>query len=165
MTSGGVRERARGPWRAHPATALITALAWAAVPSAPAVAAVGGEPYRIVADGIPAPLVSAPGDAVRGRALIVARESANCVLCHAVPDSALRFAGNVGPSLAGIGKRLSASQLRLRVADNSRVNPASMMPSYYKVAGLHRVAKQYAGKTILTAGEVEDVVAYLGTLQ
>ena len=73
----------------------------------------------------------APGDAARGRALLVARESANCVLCHAVPDPAVRFAGNVGPSLAGVGARLTAAQLRLRVADNLRVNPASVMPSYY----------------------------------
>jgi len=87
------------------------------------------------------------------------------VLCHAVPDPAVRFAGNVGPSLAGIGTRFSTAQLRLRVADNLLVNPASVMPSYYKVAGLDLVAAQYTGKPILTAAEVEDVVAYLATLQ
>ena len=95
----------------------------------------------------------------RGRALIVARESANCVLCHAVPDAAVRFAGNLGPPLAGIGQRLTVAQLRLRVADNLRVNPASVMPSYYKIEGLDRVATAYAGKPILSAQELEDVVA------
>jgi L-cysteine S-thiosulfotransferase len=122
-------------------------------------------PLQLVADGIPEPLAAAVGDAARGRALLVARESANCVLCHAVSDPAVRFSGNVGPSLAGIGTRMSAAQLRLRVADNLRVNPASVMPSYYKVSGLDRVAAQYGGKTILSAAQVEDVVAYLGTLR
>lgn len=122
-------------------------------------------PYRIVADGIPEPLVPKGGDAARGRDLIVARDAANCVLCHAVPDAALRFAGDVGPSLAGVGTRLNVAQLRLRVADNLRLNPQSAMPSYYKVAGLVRVSAPYAGKPILTAAEVEDVVAYLATLR
>jgi sulfur-oxidizing protein SoxX len=128
-------------------------------------AASGLQAYRIVADGIPDPLVSGGGDVARGRMLIVARESANCVLCHAVPDAAVRFSGDVGPSLAGIGARLSAAQLRLRVSDNLRVNPATVMPSYFKVDGLDRVAAQYAGKPILTGQDVEDIVAYLRTIK
>ena len=120
---------------------------------------------HVVDDGIPEPLAAAPGDAARGRALVVARDNANCVLCHAVPDPAVRFSGNVGPSLAGIGGRLTAAQLRLRVADNLRVNPDSVMPSYFKVAGLDRVAPSYAGKPILSAAEVEDLVAYLSSLR
>lgn len=169
MTAGSDCERARFPSAAHQAAVAIAALAWAATPSALVGAAdanaQGEESYCIVADGIPEPLAATDGDAARGRALIVARDSANCVLCHAVSDPAVRFAGDVGPSLAGIGTRLSAAQLRLRVADNLRVNPASVMPSYYKVAGLARVAAQYTGKPILTAAEVEDVVAYLATLR
>jgi len=125
----------------------------------------GAQSYRVVADGIPEPLVSGGGDAVRGRTLMVARDSANCVLCHAVPDAAVRFSGDVGPSLAGIGTRLSVPQLRLRISDNLRVNPATVMPSYYRIDGLDRVATQYAGKPILTAQEVEDIVAYLVTLK
>ena len=121
--------------------------------------------YRVVADGIPEPLAAGTSDAARGRMLMVARESANCVLCHAVPDPAVRFSGDVGPSLAGIGARLSVPQLRLRISDNLRLNPATVMPSYYKVAGLDRVASQYADKPILTAQEVEDIVAYLASLR
>jgi len=97
--------------------------------------------------------------------LIVARDSANCVLCHALPEGAVRFAGDVGPSLAGIGARFTAPQLRLRVADNLRLNPTTIMPSYYKVDGLERVAPAYRGKPILSATEIEDVVAYLATLR
>ena len=121
--------------------------------------------YRVVADGIPEPLAAGAGDAARGRTLIVTRESANCVLCHTVPDAAVRFSGDVGPSLAGIGTRLSIPQLRLRISDNLRVNPTSVMPSYYKIEGLDRVAAQYADKPILTAQEVEDIVAYLASLK
>jgi sulfur-oxidizing protein SoxX len=129
-----------------------------------AVAAVSAAGLRVIGDGAPDRL-AAVGDAARGRALVVARESANCVLCHAVPDPAVKFAGDVGPSLAGVGARLSEAQLRLRVADNLRVNPATVMPSYYKVDGLDRVASTYAGKPVLTAQEVEDVVAWLVTLK
>ena len=82
-----------------------------------------------------------------------------------LPEPALRFAGDVGPSLAGVGARLTVAQLRLRVADNLRVNPASAMPSYYKLDGLDRVAARTPGKPILSAQEVEDVVAYLATLR
>jgi sulfur-oxidizing protein SoxX len=162
-------KRGRFGLAAQRAAVSIAALASAVTPSHSAVAVEvkeqGLSSYRVVADGIPEPLAATPGDAVRGKALIVARDAANCVLCHAVPDPAVRFAGDVGPSLAGIGARLSVSQLRLRVADNLRVNPASAMPSYYKVAGLSSVAAQYAGNPILTAAEVEDVVAYLATLR
>jgi sulfur-oxidizing protein SoxX len=119
--------------------------------------------YHIVGDGIPEPL--AVGDAARGKALVAARDPANCVLCHAVPDAAIPFAGNVGPSLAGVGARLSVPQLRLRVADNLRVNPQTIMPSYYRLADLNLVAAAYQGKTILTAPQLEDVVAYLATLR
>jgi L-cysteine S-thiosulfotransferase len=169
MTTGSDHRRARVAVAAaaQSAAMALAAFAGAATPCAAAGAAdtSGMAPLHIVADGIPEPLAATAGDVARGRALIIARESANCVLCHAVPDAALRFAGNVGPSLAGIGGRFTAAQLRLRVADNLRVNPASVMPSYYRVSGLNRVAEQYVGAPILTAAEVEDVVAYLTTLR
>ena len=77
----------------------------------------------------------------------------------------MTFAGDLGPPLSGVGKRLDTAQLRLRVADNQRVNAATIMPSYYRVEGLQRVAPAYRGKPILTAQEIEDIVAYLATLQ
>ena len=120
-------------------------------------------PAQISADAVPQPLSATPGDAAHGRALLLARENANCILCHAIPEA--RFSGNLGPALDGIGARLSAAQLRLRVADNRRVHPATIMPSYFRSEGLTGVAAQYRGKTVLTAQEVEDVVAYLQTLR
>ena len=130
-----------------------------------ATAGAAGPAYEIVGDGIPAPLAAEPGDPVRGRTLIMARDSANCVLCHAVPDPAIRFSGDVGPSLAGVGRKLTVPQLRLRVVDELQVNRATVMPSYYKVAGLVQVAAPYVDRPILSAREVEDIVAWLATLQ
>ena len=138
--------------------ALAAGSALAADPAAQAIAS-----YRVVGDGVPEAL--AGGDAARGKALIAARDPANCVLCHALPDAAIPFAGNVGPPLAGVAARLSVPQLRLRVVDNLRVNPQTIMPSYYRLADLNSVAATYQGKTILTAPQVEDVVAYLATLR
>jgi sulfur-oxidizing protein SoxX len=126
---------------------------------------VGKVEFLVVGDTIPSPLGAAKGDAVRGRALIVERDAANCVLCHAVTDSAVRYSGNVGPSLDGVASRLTVAQLRLRIADNLRVNPTSTMPGYYRTEGLDRVATMYRGKPILDAGQVEDIVAYLATLK
>ena len=96
---------------------------------------------------------------------MLARDPANCLLCHAIPDPAARFAGDLGPPLAGVGGRLTIPQLRLRVADIIRLNPATIMPSYYRVDGLSLVASAYRGKPILTAAEIEDIVAYLATLR
>jgi sulfur-oxidizing protein SoxX len=119
---------------------------------------------RVIGDGIPEALAPA-GDAARARGLLVARENANCVLCHEIPDAALPFFGNVGPSLAHVGSRLSPAQIRLRIVDAMRVNPDTIMPSYYRTTGLDRVAPQYRGKTVLSAQDVEDLVAYLSALQ
>jgi sulfur-oxidizing protein SoxX len=121
--------------------------------------------YEIVGDGIPAPLAAEAGDPGRGRALVVAHDAANCVLCHAVSDPAIRFAGDVGPPLDGIARRRTIAQLRLRVVDDAQVNRATVMPSYFKVAGLAQVAAPYVDKPILSAREVEDIVAWLATLQ
>jgi L-cysteine S-thiosulfotransferase len=145
--------------RSHALGALLAALT--AAPMAHARDAA----LHVVADGIPDPVATSAGNAERGRALLVKRDTANCVLCHAVPDPAIRFSGNVGPTLAGVGTRLSVPQLRLRIADIRRVNPSAVMPSYFNATGQADVAQQYRGQTILTATEVEDVVAYLATLQ
>ena len=105
---------------------------------------------------------AAAGDPARGREIALGRD-ANCVLCHELPG--VRLAGNVGPSLAGIGSRLEAAQLRSRIEDPARLNPETVMPSYSKVEGLQRVAKEWQGKPVLTAEQIDDVVAYLGTLK
>jgi len=138
---------------------LFAAMAGHAVAATPAL-----EPYRVEGDAIPAPLAAVSGDPLRGREVIAGRD-ANCLLCHAVPETGVRFMGNIAPPLSGVGARLSEGQLRLRVVDQSRLNPGTVMPSYYKVEGLVRVAPAFRGKPVLTEQQIEDVIAYLKTLK
>lgn len=107
--------------------------------------------------------LAAAGDAARGRAVFVAREGGHCVLCHAAPGVAV--AGDVGPALGGIGSRLTAGQIRYRVVDITRVNPDAVMPAFHRTEGLSRVAAQHAGRPVLSAQQVEDVVAWLASLR
>jgi L-cysteine S-thiosulfotransferase len=120
--------------------------------------------FVVVGDTIPASLTGMPGNATRGRALVVER-STTCILCHSGPFAEQKFQGDLAPSLAGAGSRWSEGQLRLRLVDASRLNPATIMPSYYRVDGLTRVGPAWRGKPILSAEQIEDIVAYLATLR
>jgi L-cysteine S-thiosulfotransferase len=105
------------------------------------------------------------GDPVRGRAIVADRQVGLCLLCHSGPFPEERFQGELAPSLAGAGSRWSQDELRMRLVDPARLNPKTIMPSYYKAEGLERVAPAFRGKTILSAEQIEDVVAYLATLK
>ena len=120
--------------------------------------------YVVSGDAIPESLTGAPGDATRGRALVLDRTS-TCILCHTGPFPEAKFQGDLAPSLAGAGSRWSEGQLRLRLVDASRLNPATIMPSYYRVEGLVRVGAAWRGKPILSAEQIEDIVAYLASLR
>ena len=120
--------------------------------------------YTVIGDAIPVSLTGAPGDPARGRATLVNRQS-TCILCHGGPFPEERFQGDLAPSLTGSGSRWSEGQLRLRLVDASRLNPATIMPSYYRVDGLVRVGSAWRGKPILSAEQIEDMVAYLVTLR
>ena len=113
---------------------------------------------------IPTQLTARPGDPGRGRQIVLDRDKGDCIICHAMPLPERQFHGTVGPPLDGIGSRSTADSLRLRLVDPKTLNSQSVMPAYSQVNGLHRVLKGYRGKPILTAQEVEDVVAYLLTL-
>ncbi len=121
-------------------------------------------PFRVVDDAIPDALTNQPGNVDRGRALVQDRSRGNCVTCHELPVPA-DFQGNYGPPLEGVGDRYTAGQLRLRIVDGKRLNPESNMPSYYRVDNFTGVGRRYVGHPILTAQEVEDVIAYLLTLK
>lgn len=117
------------------------------------------------AQELPDSLTGQPGDAARGRAIVADRTVGLCVLCHSGPFPEVPLQGNLAPSLAGAGARNTPGQLRLRLVDPSRLVPDTIMPAYYKVDHLQRVAKSYRDKTILSAQQIEDVVAYLMTLK
>jgi sulfur-oxidizing protein SoxX len=121
-------------------------------------------PYRVEGNAIREPLTRVSGDAARGRDILMGRDG-NCLLCHAVPETGAQFMGNLALPLSGVGTRLNAGQLRLRIVDSRRVNPDTIMPSYYRVEGLNKVAAAWRGKPILNAQQIEDTVAYLLTLR
>ena len=116
-------------------------------------------------DSIPASLTGAKGDPARGEAIVANRQVGLCLLCHSGPFPEERFQGNLAPDLTAVGARLSEGQIRQRIVDPTKVNPQSIMPAYYKSEGLVRVAPAYRGKTVLTAEQIEDIVAYLSTLK
>ena len=148
--------------RTHRILGLILGGALLALPGF--VAAEELRPYAVVGDTIPMPLTGAPGDPTRGRALVVERIS-TCILCHNGPFPEQKFQGDLAPNLAGSGNRWSEGQLRLRLVDASHLNEATIMPSYYRADGLTRVGLNWRGKPILSAEQIEDIVAYLVTLR
>jgi sulfur-oxidizing protein SoxX len=121
--------------------------------------------YTVAADAIPASLTGSPGDPARGRAIVASRQTGLCLLCHAAPIPEVRLQGTIGPDLKGAGARWNEGQLRLRVVDAARVNPETIMPPYYRVDRLTRVATNFRGRPVLGAEQIEDVVAYLATLR
>ena len=121
--------------------------------------------YRIVDGVIPAPLTAHPGDSERGRRIVLDRDGGDCTICHAMPLPQREFHGTIGPPLDGIGSRATAGVLRLRLVDPKVLNPATIMPAYYKVEGLYRVLERYRARPMLTAQQIEDVISYLLTLR
>ncbi len=128
-------------------------------------AALAAAPPAAAQEAIAQSLTGAKGDPARGRAIVADRQVGMCLLCHSGPFPEERLQGDLAPSLAGVGARLSEGELRLRIVDFRRVNPASIMPAYFRSEGLTRVASPWRGKTLLTAAQVEDVVAFLATLR
>lgn len=112
------------------------------------------------------PLTDVPGDVARGRQLVIATDRGNCLACHKMPIPEENFHGTLGPDLSQVAARLSEAEIRLRVVDEKQINPQTVMPGYYRDPTKFRlVAEEYAGKTLLSAQQVEDVVAYLMTLK
>lgn len=119
----------------------------------------------VVGDAVARPLTTTPGDVTRGRAIVVDRHVGLCLLCHPGPFPDERFQGTLAPDLAGVGSRYGEDQLRLRIVDAKQVNPASIMPAYYRVVAGARVGEAWRGKPVLDAQQIEDVVAFLVTLK
>jgi len=122
-------------------------------------------PYVIKGDAIAASLTGQKGDPQRGQAVVASRQTGLCLLCHAAPIPETRLQGNIGPDLKGVATRWSEGQLRLRIVDSSKVNPDTIMPSYYRFDNLTRVVAGFRDKPVLTPEQIEDVIAYLLTLR
>jgi sulfur-oxidizing protein SoxX len=116
-------------------------------------------------DAMDTPLTQQPGDAARGRSIVENRAASACLLCHSGPFPSPHLQGNIGPSLAGVGSRLTAGQIRLRLVDARKLNPDTVMPPYYVMGGLERVGRPWQGRSALSAQQIEDVVAFLTTLR
>ena len=150
------------PWR----TALLAALAGSGAGTGWCLADDRGvASFRVVGAAIPEPLADLAGNAVRGRRVVLDRAEGNCLICHKLPEPGEPFQGELGPDLTGAGSRLTSGQLRLRLVDQSRLNPATIMPPYYRVADLVRVAEKWRDRPVLDAQAIEDVVVYLGSLK
>lgn len=121
--------------------------------------------FTVAGDTIPAALDGRAGDAARGLTLVSERRLGNCLICHSLSKSDEPFQGDIGPALDGVGGRLSAGQIRLRIVDASRLDPATPMPPYYRVDDLVNVASEYKGRPVLDAQQIEDIVTYLTTLK
>ncbi len=112
-----------------------------------------------------APLTSIRGDQQLGRAVFASRDQGHCVLCHEIDSLDVPFQGDLGPPLNGIGSRLSAAQIRYRIIDASELNPATIMPPYFRAERLTQVAAVHQGETLLSAEQIEHLVAYLSALR
>lgn len=121
--------------------------------------------WRVEGLAIPEPLTATPGNPARGRQIVRDINNATCLICHAMPIPEEPDHGDIGPPLHGVGSRLTAGEIRLRIVDPKHVNPDSIMPSYHRTQGLYRVLAAYRGRPIYTAQQVEDVVAYLVSLR
>jgi L-cysteine S-thiosulfotransferase len=128
-------------------------------------------PYAVVTSSglaaVPEPLTSKPGDPKEGEQVVIGRRLGNCLACHQI--TALRsepFQGEIGPSLDGVASRWNSAVLRMIIINPKQVFGAeTVMPAFYRIDGLNRVRPEFVGKPILTAQQVEDVVAYLATLK
>ena len=122
--------------------------------------------YKVTEQTIIKALDGKVGDAYSGRLLTANVKKGNCLACHHLPIPEELLHGNLGPSLVHIGDQLNAAQLRLRIVDMQAINPFTIMPSFYKSTDtLTRIAEKYEHTTILSAQEIEHIIAYLLTLK
>jgi sulfur-oxidizing protein SoxX len=157
--------RLTGFWRKNLPALIVLSAAASMCGASAQTAPIAPEPlvaYHVQGDAIVAPLTSTPGDPAEGRKVVLDRKLGNCLSCHSMPLKA-EDQGTIGPDLHGVGARLSPAQLRLRLVNMKVIDPHTIMPAYYRVDGLTAVGKAFAGKPILTAQQIEDVVAFLTT--
>ncbi|NQV82538.1 MAG: sulfur oxidation c-type cytochrome SoxX [Rhodospirillales bacterium] len=121
--------------------------------------------YTISKGAIATSLTGKPGDAAKGRELAIDRKKGNCLACHVMPIPEQPFHGEIGPDLNGVAGRLTEGEIRLRIVDPKNFNRDTIMPAFYKNTGFTRALKKFKGKPMLSAAQIEDLVAYTMTLK
>ena len=115
---------------------------------------------------VDASLTGVAGDAANGRKVFMNRKKGNCLACHVNDDmSEQSFHGEVGPELNGVADRWETAALRGIVVNAKKMFDGTIMPAFYRDAGFNRTLKNFDGKSILSAQEVEDLLAYISTLK
>ena len=115
---------------------------------------------------VAASLTGVAGDAENGRKVFMNRKKGNCLACHVNDDmSEQSFHGEVGPELNGVADRWETAELRGIVVNAKKMFDGTIMPAFYRDAGFNRTLKKFDGKAILSAQEVEDLLAYISTLK
>jgi len=107
------------------------------------------------------PLTAQAGSPTRGRQIVLDRQRGFCLLCHSGPFPEERFQGTLAPRLDADMQSRSAAEFRARLIDPRQFNPETIMPAYFQSAQGFRVHRQFEGRTILQAQDIEDVVAFL----
>jgi len=144
----------------------LTAAATLGIAGAAAAGVVAPGDVAFEDGAVAASLTGKPGDPAKGREWFKGRKAGNCLACHVNKDlSDESFHGEIGPALDGVADRYTEAELRGLVINAKATFEDSIMPSFYRVDHINRPLKKFAGKTILTAEQVEDVVAYLKTLE
>lgn len=148
------------------AIALAIGIASTTIHSAVPASAAEMISYDIVDEGVPKAFSTEAGNADRGKKIYANRKKGNCLACHVTADlKDMPFHGEIGPPMDGVASRYSAAQIRLRIANPKVLNDDTIMPAFYRNDGFTRVLKKFKGKTVLSAQEVEDVIAYLMTMK
>lgn len=156
------------------AATLATSLAASLIGSATLAAEVAPKDVQFDEDGaVAASLSGVAGDAASGAVIAGTKSLGNCVACHQLTALAdVPFHGEIGPSLDGAGDRWTEAELRGLMTNAKMTFEGTMMPAFYKVDGFVRPGAAYTGKAptealtpILTAQEIEDVIAFIATLK
>lgn len=121
--------------------------------------------YALLAVALLSEVAVAGSDAERGREVFLDRDLGHCVLCHRIAHLDVPFQGNIGPDLTAVADRMSIDAMREKISDPTLSNPKSTMPGYYRTHGLEQVAQEYRGRPVLTAAQLQDLLAYLATLK
>lgn len=116
---------------------------------------------------VKASLTGKAGDPEKGREAFKSRKLGNCLACHVNSElKTEQFHGEVGPPLDGVAERYEVPALRAMLVNSKAVfGDQTIMPGFYRTTGFNRILDKFEGKTILSAQQVEDIVAYLKTLK